>query len=100
MKKNTIAQTLVVISWVIYIAGLIVGFVFMSNAGYSWYEPEDLLAALPWWIGSFIGGTLLLGFAEIINLLQQLVNKRSEVKVPEKSEETKAEETFTDLPTL
>lgn len=99
MKKNTIAQTLVVISWVIYIAGLIVGFVYMSNASYRWY-PEDILVALPWWVGSFIGGTLLLGFAEIINLLQQLVNKRSEVKVPEKSEETKAEETFTDLPIL
>jgi hypothetical protein len=87
MKNNKIARLLEGISWVFYFVGFFVGFFVMGE--------EDFLIALIWWIGSFIGGTLLLGFAEIINLLQQLVNKQSEVKAVEKSVET-----FTDLPTL
>ena len=66
-SSNTVATTLTVIAWIIYIAGLITGLVYISE--------EAFLITLLSWFSCFISGTMFLGFAEIIKLLQSIKNK-------------------------
>ena len=69
-KNNTIATILTIIAWVVYVSGLIAGFVLGVD---SWGDPTILM--LVYWIASFVVGTVYLGFAEIIKILTEIRNK-------------------------
>lgn len=64
------------IAYAIFIIGAILGFAM----GYTKNIPEDtyyfsFAVAVAWWCVSFIGGMFMLGFAEIIKLLNAIKNK-------------------------
>jgi len=59
-----------VIAWLTYIFGFIAGFV-LAYDGYEFV----FSAALIYWAGTFVSGTVFLGFAEIIDLLHKLNSK-------------------------
>lgn len=79
MRKNKVADILVVIAWVVYIGGFILGIVGAYEevtVGTYYLGTEKVfswLAAFTGWATAFITGTMFLGFAEIIKLLQRLV---------------------------
>lgn len=65
-KKNTVAGVLCAFGWITIVCGAIGGlFSFM----YSFLTAISIIAA------GVISGTMLLGFAEVIGLLQELVNR-------------------------
>lgn len=92
--ENLVATTIKVIAWLTFIGGIILGIIFIVSL-------SDFLNALVAWVSSFISGTLLLGFAEIITLLQKLVDseKRKFILQPT-TEVQKNPEQFSDLPKL
>lgn len=68
--KNPIATILKVIAVIVYIAGFIASF-FLGVDRYG-----DISAmVMVWWIVFFISGTIYLGFAEIIQLLEDIKKK-------------------------
>lgn len=68
--KNPIATILKVIAVIVYIAGFIASF-FLGVDRYG-----DVSAmVMVWWIVFFISGTIYLGFAEIIKLLDAIKRK-------------------------
>ena len=68
--KNPIATILKVIAVIVYIAGFIASF-FLGVDRYG-----DVSAmVMVWWIVFFISGTIYLGFAEIIQLLEDIKKK-------------------------
>lgn len=69
-EKNGIVTILTVIAWVIYVSGFILGIILAANS----YEGSFLLL-MGCWIGTFVSGTMYLGFAEIIKLLIDIKNK-------------------------
>lgn len=69
-KSNSIAVLFKVIAWLTYIFGFIAGFV-LAYDGYEFV----FSAALLYWAGTFVSGTVFLGFAEIIDLLHKLNSK-------------------------
>ena len=65
-KKNTVAGVLCAFGWIAIVCGIIGSlFSFM----YSFLTAISILAA------GVVGGTILLGFSEVIVLLQELVNR-------------------------
>ena len=73
-KENTISKILSAIAWITFIFGFIAGIV----AGASTFEYSEIFSwslAFTWWCSSFISGMIFLGFAEIINLLEDIKNK-------------------------
>lgn len=78
-NSNPVANALSVIAWVIYIAGFIAGFYFGTIEIGSFYgrsQSEFSFAiAMVYWCGALISGTIFLGFAEIIKLLNAIKNK-------------------------
>lgn len=75
-KENKVAKVLTGIAYAIFIVGAILGFAM----GYTKNIPEDtyyfsFAVAVAWWCVSFIGGMFMLGFAEIIKLLNAIKNK-------------------------
>lgn len=66
VKSHSVAMALNVIAWIIYIVGFL--------AGISAIESSFTLAFIYWFV-SFISGTMFLGFAEIIRLLNTIKNK-------------------------
>lgn len=71
-QSNIISQLLRVSAWIMFIIGFILGIVLAANT-----VNFNLSILLICWLTSFIAGMVLLGFAEIISLLQKLVNKNS-----------------------
>ncbi len=75
-KNNGVATALRVIAWITYvggfIAGLILGNIVTGNYGLTEFS---FTAALIYWVAAFISGTVFLGFAEIISLLQKIVDR-------------------------
>ncbi len=69
-KQNLIATLLKVIGVVVYIVGFIAAFP-LSVDSYGDTTPMVIV----WWIIFFISGTFYLGFAEIIQLLNDIKNK-------------------------
>ena len=67
-SDNLIANILIIIAWIIFIVGIIAGISL-------WISTEEITLALPYWCISFISGTMFLGFAEIIKLLEAIKNK-------------------------
>lgn len=75
-KENKVAKVLTGIAYAIFIIGAILGFVM----GYTKDILDDTYSfsfaiAIAWWGVSFIGGMFMLGFAEIIKLLNAIKNK-------------------------
>lgn len=65
--NNNTAVALTVIAWIVYAAGFIAGIAQETEFSFA--------IALTYWSAALIGGTMFLGFAEIIKLLQKIVNK-------------------------
>jgi hypothetical protein len=72
-RSNGISTVLRIIGWLTYIGGFIIGIVATVDAPYSLAKYGPFLT-VAYWSASFISGSIFLGFAEIINLLQELVN--------------------------
>ena len=79
--SNPIATALKIISVIIFIGGFILGIVLGTQEVeqgiyYTYTKTEFSFAiALIYWAVSFISGMLMLGFSEIINLLNSIKNK-------------------------
>ncbi len=80
--NNNIADILQFIAWVLYIGGFIAGIVFGNESidvgFYSFSHTETRFVwsvALTYWFTAAVSGTVLLGFAEIIKLLEAIKNK-------------------------
>ncbi len=62
---NPVAKRLNLIGKIIYIVSAVAGFISLNS----------LVAALAFWVVGIVSGTLLVGFAEIIQLLEDIKNK-------------------------
>ncbi len=71
--SNGVATALTVIAVFVFIAGFIVGLVLGNETGSHSDFAFDV--AFLYWLLSFVGGVFILGFAEIIKLLQKISNK-------------------------
>ncbi len=71
---NSIAIAIRVIAVLTYICGFITGIVLGDNL--SSYYSYNWTAAIICWIASIIIGTFILGFSEIIKLLDEIKNKK------------------------
>ena len=67
--ENAIADFIKAIGVLLYIAGVIAGFAIGS-------ETESFVMGLLYFVVAFISGTSFLGFSEIINLLNDIKNKK------------------------
>ena len=70
-NSNTIATIFSVIAVFIFILGLFLGIVLGDAIGYKFLIGVALIC----WGSGFVGGMLMLGFAEIIKLLNAIKNK-------------------------
>lgn len=76
-QKNTMSSVLTVIAWITFIGGFISGIV-LARDSYSHTDAVfSFTVALTYWAVSFISGIFILGFAEIIKLLNDIKNKES-----------------------
>ncbi len=80
-EDNPIARALKMIAWVIFIGGFVAG-IFLGNVEvmkgvhYQYTDTEFSFAiAFSYWCIALISGTMFLGFAEIIKLLEDIKNK-------------------------
>lgn len=80
-SENQIAKALTVIAWIIYIggffAGILFGLVEVNRGSYYTYTDTTFSFALAfsYWAICFVAGTMFLGFAEIIKLLEEIKRK-------------------------
>lgn len=85
LGSNKVASTLQIIAWLCYIGGLIAG-VILGNVEIEYeyfsgsYNEFSIKLMLMWWAIFFVVGTIFLGFAEVIILLQKLVNRSNNKK--------------------
>lgn len=70
--KNTIAKFLTVIAWITFICGFIAGIIWGNLLGDGEGALVGFIFMLLFWFAAFISGTLFLGFAEIIELLDTI----------------------------
>ncbi len=74
-EKPLISTALAVIAWIILIGGLIAGISLGITIDRGYYSTDiefSLVTAITYWFPSLVSGTLLLGFAEAINLLNSI----------------------------
>ena len=74
---NPIANALTIIAWVIFGVGFLAG-LYLSNVEvgtYYTHEEFSFAIALTYWGVALVSGTMFLGFAEIIKLLNDIKNK-------------------------
>ncbi len=76
-QDNPVAIALTVIAWIIFIAGFIAGIALGNVEVGTYYTHTEFsfAAALIYWAVALISGTMFLGFAEIIKLLDAIKNK-------------------------
>ncbi|MBR3994341.1 MAG: hypothetical protein IKI97_03575 [Clostridia bacterium] len=80
-SMNAVAIVLTIIAWITFIVGFFAGIAFgieKAEIGiyYTYTDTEFSFAtAFAYWCASFISGTMFLGFAEIIKLLDNIKNK-------------------------
>lgn len=80
--KNKVATVLTVIAWIVFIGGFIAGIAFgnvevVKGSLYSYRTTEFSFAiAFSYWAVSAISGVLILGFAEVIKLLNAIKNNK------------------------
>ena len=70
--SNGVASMLKVIAILTYIGGFIVGFIL----GKDYYGEFSFASALIYWVAFWVSGSMVLGFSEIINLLQAIKSKK------------------------
>ena len=78
VSDNPVATALTFIAWVIFLVGFIAGLALGTEQvlrGYSYTTVFSFANAFVYWWISFISGTLVRGFAEIIKLLNA-INKK------------------------
>jgi hypothetical protein len=78
--KNSVANVIRKIGWGVIIIGIIAGFSAGWKAGdvrYMKYFFEDFVwsIALTSWIQGVVGGILLIGFSEVIEILENIKRK-------------------------
>ncbi|MGO4348844.1 hypothetical protein AB4Z45_25475 [Paenibacillus sp. MCAF9] len=73
MMRNTVSTCLLAIGILIIAIGIISGFALSTDE----YGDFQIVIALYWWISAIISGFLFIGLAEIVNLLQKLLDKNS-----------------------
>lgn len=66
-SRNVVSKLLTIIAIVIYVVGFIAGFIL----GVDRYDDLTFMVIV-WWVVFFAAGTMWLGFAEIIDLLDQI----------------------------
>lgn len=71
--ENKIASVLTIIGWLMYIAGFTLGIAFGQSSVYGGGFNASI--AFIWWGSALISGTMFLGFAEVIKLLQEIRDK-------------------------
>lgn len=89
--NNKVAKLIWMLAWTTYIIVFFMGVSAGNAAGYIAFGnsfPFSWAAAFGVWFSGFIVGTLILGFAEIIELLQKLVDKDPKTESVEGSSET------------
>ncbi len=97
--QNSVASTLEVFAWLTFTGGVIAGFIVGDTlAEYSWEFNFPL--ALATWVSSFFSGTCLLGFSEIIKLLQRVVDNGSRQLVMQPTASPQPGFDLSDLPKL
>lgn len=80
-ENNAVALALKVIAWIImiggFIAGIVLGNVEVTKGYYYTYTDTEFsfTIALTYWAVSLISGIFILGFSEIIKLLNAIKNK-------------------------
>lgn len=80
-SNNVVAKALTVIAVLTYIGGFISGWVLANKevlvgTYYTYASTEFVFSiAITWWIAALISGTMMLGFAEIIKLLDIISKK-------------------------
>lgn len=81
-EGNGIATLLVIVALIVYVAGFFMGIGFGNvevTTGTYYTHTETVFSwgvAFLYWIGTFLCGSLFLGIAEIIKLLQDIKNKK------------------------
>ena len=65
-NPNSVSKTLTVIAWFIFTVGILAGFGFTT---------VSVVAAIIYWCATLIFTTMFFGFAEMIQLLQDIKNK-------------------------
>ena len=105
-SNNTIGSILRVIAWITYVGGFIAGLV-LGNVEVPYiyisgtHTEFSFTVALIYWVSAFISGTIFLGFAEIISLLQKLVDiGKTNIAKTSSNEIGSNPEQYKDLPKL
>lgn len=81
VDDNPVANVLTVIAWLIFLVGFLAGIILGTQEvpSGSYYRDTELefsfAVAFVYWGVAFISGTMFLGFAEIIKLLQAIKKK-------------------------
>lgn len=73
--RNYIASVLQVIAWVIYVGGFFLG-IKMGNEMSTFTSEFAFSVAIVYWCVALVSGTIFLGFAEIIKLLEAIKRKK------------------------
>lgn len=73
-ENNPVAAALKFIAWAVYAIGFIMGIIMGNELG-AYNGEFNFGMALACWLMAFIGGTLFLGFSEIIKLLHEIKYK-------------------------
>lgn len=74
--ENSVANAIHILAWVTIIGGLILGFLLGKD---PYYDEFSFALAVVYWAAGIVTGIMLMGFAEIIRLLQ--LNATKEYKV-------------------
>ncbi len=78
-KKNPVAIALIAIAWIVFVVGFILGIVLGTEEVVYRYRTEtefSFAVAMVYWVVSLVSGIMILGFAEIIKLLESIKNKK------------------------
>jgi uncharacterized membrane protein YraQ (UPF0718 family) len=78
--SNSIAKSLSAVGWFFIIGGIIAGFIagITSETVVSYFSQRETFewsVAITYWVVSFVSGILMLGVAEIIDLLERINSK-------------------------
>lgn len=108
-SKNRIGEALKTFAWATIIVGFILGIIMAFVevpyesyfGGYDTSTEFSWTIALTYWSDAFVAGLVFLGFAEIIILLQKIVDSGGKTLVLPSATIPKPEsEQFSDLPNL
>jgi hypothetical protein len=85
--NNLVGKIIQAIGIIEILAGLIAGFVFGTTYDEFGTSTFHIQSALIWWISGIVTGMLLIGFSEVIKLLDNINNKLGNSKISINSHE-------------